>query len=87
MLDLGLRFEMRTPAWATPAERAQQYRAAVEQAAWADRLGFSVVRISEHHASSDSYCPSPLVLAAAVAAVTSGCRSGSPPCSSPCKTQ
>jgi alkanesulfonate monooxygenase SsuD/methylene tetrahydromethanopterin reductase-like flavin-dependent oxidoreductase (luciferase family) len=39
-------------------------------AEWADRLGFGFLVLSEHHGSPDGYLPSPLVLAAAVAART-----------------
>jgi alkanesulfonate monooxygenase SsuD/methylene tetrahydromethanopterin reductase-like flavin-dependent oxidoreductase (luciferase family) len=48
--------------------------AALEQCAWADRLGFVSVTLSEHHGSPDGYLPSPMVLAAAIAARTENIR-------------
>ena len=53
-----------------PEERARLYEAALEMAAWADGRGCLSIAISEHHASDDGYLPSPLTLAAAMAAVT-----------------
>jgi alkanesulfonate monooxygenase SsuD/methylene tetrahydromethanopterin reductase-like flavin-dependent oxidoreductase (luciferase family) len=69
----GLRFDFRNPpiAGTTMAER---YQAALDMAAWADRLGFVTVTLSEHHGSSDGYLPSPLTMAAAVAARTERVR-------------
>jgi len=65
----AVRYDMRCPAWSpTPPEAL--YAAALEQAAFVDRHGLGVVVVSEHHASPDGYLPSPLVMAAAVAAVT-----------------
>jgi alkanesulfonate monooxygenase SsuD/methylene tetrahydromethanopterin reductase-like flavin-dependent oxidoreductase (luciferase family) len=46
------------------------YREAVLLAREAERLGFDSVWLSEHHFFADGYTPSPLVLAAAVAAQT-----------------
>jgi alkanesulfonate monooxygenase SsuD/methylene tetrahydromethanopterin reductase-like flavin-dependent oxidoreductase (luciferase family) len=37
---------------------------------WADKIGFNVVSLGEHHASDDGYLPSPLPMAAAIAART-----------------
>jgi alkanesulfonate monooxygenase SsuD/methylene tetrahydromethanopterin reductase-like flavin-dependent oxidoreductase (luciferase family) len=65
---LTLAFDMRAPDWGTPADVL--YRAALDQSAWADRTGFSDVVLMEHHASSDGYLPSPIVMGAAVAGVT-----------------
>lgn len=64
----SLTYDMRAPDFGVPA--ADLYRAAVEQCAWADRLGFDSVSLLEHHASIDGYLPSPIVLGSAVAAVT-----------------
>jgi alkanesulfonate monooxygenase SsuD/methylene tetrahydromethanopterin reductase-like flavin-dependent oxidoreductase (luciferase family) len=65
-----MRFDMRVPGLA-PAEVARCYRAAVEMARWADeRGGCAAIAVSEHHATTDGYLPSPLVLASAIAAVT-----------------
>jgi alkanesulfonate monooxygenase SsuD/methylene tetrahydromethanopterin reductase-like flavin-dependent oxidoreductase (luciferase family) len=67
-VKIGLRYDMRAPAFGAPA--TELYAAAVEQCAWADRLGFDYVHLAEHHAAEDSYCPSPLILAAAIASRT-----------------
>ena len=47
------------------------YAAALDMAEWAEDKGCLGVVISEHHGSEDGYLPSPLVIAAAVAARTS----------------
>jgi alkanesulfonate monooxygenase SsuD/methylene tetrahydromethanopterin reductase-like flavin-dependent oxidoreductase (luciferase family) len=67
-LSVGLRFDMRAPAFGTPPARL--YDAALELAEWADVAGFDYVRVSEHHGSADGYCPSPLTLLAAMAGRT-----------------
>ena len=69
----GLRFDFRNPPFAgtTPAER---YEAALEMAEWADRLGCVSIAVSEHHGSPDGYLPSPLTMAAAIAARTQHVR-------------
>jgi alkanesulfonate monooxygenase SsuD/methylene tetrahydromethanopterin reductase-like flavin-dependent oxidoreductase (luciferase family) len=67
-LSLSLAYDMRAPAFGVPVERL--YEAAIEQCAWADRIGFESVSLMEHHASPDGYLPSPIVLAAAIAGVT-----------------
>jgi alkanesulfonate monooxygenase SsuD/methylene tetrahydromethanopterin reductase-like flavin-dependent oxidoreductase (luciferase family) len=65
---LSLAYDMRAPEWGAPAE--ELYRAALEQSAWADRNGFSNVVLMEHHATTDGYLPSPIVMGAAVAGLT-----------------
>jgi alkanesulfonate monooxygenase SsuD/methylene tetrahydromethanopterin reductase-like flavin-dependent oxidoreductase (luciferase family) len=69
----GLRFDLRNPARAATS-MTDRYRAALEMCAWADRLGFVVIVISEHHGSPDGYLPSPLAMAAAIAARTERAR-------------
>jgi len=59
---------MRSPVWG-PAT-SELYAAALEMSAWADRMGFSTVLLSEHHNTSDGYLPSPIVMAGAVGACT-----------------
>jgi alkanesulfonate monooxygenase SsuD/methylene tetrahydromethanopterin reductase-like flavin-dependent oxidoreductase (luciferase family) len=68
-ITLTLAFDMRAPAWGT--DPATLYAAALEQSEWADKLGFTDVQLMEHHASSDGYLPSPIVLGSAIAGVTS----------------
>ncbi len=65
-----LRFDMRAPAEG-PAAISELYDTALEMAAWGEQHGAAAVVVSEHHASSDGYLPSPLVLASAIAARTS----------------
>lgn len=54
--QLVIRFDMRNPQPGTP--KAALYDAAMEMAAWADRAGFDIVEVSEHHGSEDRYLPS-----------------------------
>ncbi len=65
---LTLAFDMRAPEFG--ADPVVLYRAALEQCAWADQLGFSDALVMEHHASTDGYLPSPIVLGSAIAGVT-----------------
>jgi alkanesulfonate monooxygenase SsuD/methylene tetrahydromethanopterin reductase-like flavin-dependent oxidoreductase (luciferase family) len=73
MAMFGLRFDLRNPGFADVSDVAR-YQSAVEMAAWADRLGAMTVVLSEHHGSSDGYLPSPLTLAAGIAARTTSVR-------------
>lgn len=54
-----------------PADIRDLYTAAVEMSEWGERHGATSIVLSEHHASPDGYLPSPLLLAAAIAARTS----------------
>ncbi len=65
-----LRFDMRAPG-RSGEEVARLYDAALAMSAWADGHACQGIAVSEHHASEDGYLPSPLTLAAAIAAVTS----------------
>jgi hypothetical protein len=67
-MQLGLKYNLRCPEWGTPAP--ELYGAAIEQAAWADDVGFDSIHLMEHHGSDDGYCPAPIPLAAAIAART-----------------
>jgi alkanesulfonate monooxygenase SsuD/methylene tetrahydromethanopterin reductase-like flavin-dependent oxidoreductase (luciferase family) len=64
-----MRFDLRAPG-RTAQERAALYRTAIDMAAWADEHACTAIVVSEHHASEDGYLPSPIPLAAAMAAVT-----------------
>ena len=68
MITLGLAYDMRAPDFGAPP--LELYRAALDQCEWADKLGFQSVNLMEHHASTDGYLPSPIVMAAAIAART-----------------
>jgi len=65
----GLRFDFRNPDLAG-TRMADRYAAALDMAAWADRLGCVSIAVSEHHGSSDGYLPSPISMLAAMAART-----------------
>jgi alkanesulfonate monooxygenase SsuD/methylene tetrahydromethanopterin reductase-like flavin-dependent oxidoreductase (luciferase family) len=65
---LTLRFDMRAPHWA--AEPTDLYAAAVEMCAWAENRGAIVAVLSEHHGTDDGHLPTPMLLAAAIAART-----------------
>jgi alkanesulfonate monooxygenase SsuD/methylene tetrahydromethanopterin reductase-like flavin-dependent oxidoreductase (luciferase family) len=64
-----MRFSMRS---ASPgaSERADLYSATLDMCAWAENRGAAVAVLSQHHAVDDGYLPSPLPLAAAMAART-----------------
>lgn len=68
MNHLTLLYDMRVPDWGAPADAL--YQAAVAQCAWADTLGFNSVTLTEHHATTDGYLPSPMILGAAIAGST-----------------
>lgn len=69
----GLRFDFRNPDFAGSA-MADRYAAALDMAAWSDRLGCVSVAVSEHHGSPDGYLPSPVPMVAAMAARTDSVR-------------
>lgn len=69
MVYVVTRFDFRAPG-ADAAERRDRYRAALDMARYAEETGHDAVNLSEHHGSEDGYLPSPLIAAAAVAAVT-----------------
>lgn len=75
MALFGMRFDLRVPDFA-PGTRAERYAAVVDMAEWADELGFYMAVLSEHHGSPDGYLPSPLPVAAAMAARTKNLRIG-----------
>jgi alkanesulfonate monooxygenase SsuD/methylene tetrahydromethanopterin reductase-like flavin-dependent oxidoreductase (luciferase family) len=68
MTHFTLAYDMRAPDFG--ARPAKLYAAALDQCEWADALGCHSVSLMEHHASEDSYLPSPIVMAAAVAGRT-----------------
>ncbi len=57
-------------------EHVDLYRNSLEQVKLAEAVGFDSVWLSEHHFLEDGYCSSPLVMAAAMAAVTERVRIG-----------
>jgi alkanesulfonate monooxygenase SsuD/methylene tetrahydromethanopterin reductase-like flavin-dependent oxidoreductase (luciferase family) len=74
-VHFGLWYDFRNPpAW--PRSLETFYREAIDQIAWAEKLGFDSIWVSEHHFVRDGYTPSPLVLLGAAAARTSRVRLG-----------
>jgi alkanesulfonate monooxygenase SsuD/methylene tetrahydromethanopterin reductase-like flavin-dependent oxidoreductase (luciferase family) len=69
MTMLTIRYDLRVPPFSstTPAE---QYKACLDQVAWAEERGFDVAVLSEHHGVEDGYMSSPVTLAAAIAGRT-----------------
>ncbi len=72
MTRISLRFDMRAHAGGVPHDRL--YAAALDMAVFAEAHGFYSVTLSEHHGVADGYLPSPIVLAAAIAARTTRLR-------------
>ena len=71
-IRVSLGFDMRAPDLGT--QPAALYAAAVEMAAFADRIGIDSINVMEHHGSQDGYLPQPFILAGAMAGVTSRIR-------------
>ncbi len=65
-------FDMRAPGFGPPTQAL--YAAAVEMAAYADKIGVDRIGLMEHHGSEDGYLPQPFVLAGGMAAVTRNIR-------------
>ncbi len=74
-ISANLRLNL-TGAEADPALRAKRYQTAIDMAAYADQQGFSSVNVEEHHAADNGWLPSPLTMAAAIAARTEHCSIG-----------
>ena len=68
VMRFHLTYDMRAPQFGAPV--TDLYAAMLDQVQWADGLGFDAVGLGEHHGSDDGYNPSPLPLAAAIAART-----------------
>jgi alkanesulfonate monooxygenase SsuD/methylene tetrahydromethanopterin reductase-like flavin-dependent oxidoreductase (luciferase family) len=68
----SLAYDMRAPDFG--ARPVDLYQAAIDQIEWGDKLGFQSVIFMEHHATTDGYLPSPLVMAAAAASRTTSIR-------------
>jgi alkanesulfonate monooxygenase SsuD/methylene tetrahydromethanopterin reductase-like flavin-dependent oxidoreductase (luciferase family) len=64
-----MRFAMRSASTGAP-ERADLYAATLDMCAWAESRGCVAAVLSQHHGVDDGYLPSPLPLAAAIAART-----------------
>ncbi len=73
MVFFELRYGLRQPE-SLGDDMQQRYQAFIEQCAWADKLGFASVMISEHHGSPDGYMCSPMLIGGAIAAATKRIR-------------
>jgi alkanesulfonate monooxygenase SsuD/methylene tetrahydromethanopterin reductase-like flavin-dependent oxidoreductase (luciferase family) len=73
MAFLSMRQDFRAPAFA-PESAQEIYATALEQFAWADKIGFDSLVLSEHHGVDDGWLPAPLTMAAAVLARTERAR-------------
>ncbi|HEY8762220.1 MAG TPA: LLM class flavin-dependent oxidoreductase [Candidatus Dormibacteraeota bacterium] len=74
-LEFEISYNLRNPEqWRRPS--ADLYQEMLEQVAWADQAGFDRVCFNEHHFSPDGYLPSPMTVAAAVAARTQRIKIG-----------
>ncbi|HCS26110.1 MAG TPA: LLM class flavin-dependent oxidoreductase [Spongiibacteraceae bacterium] len=65
----SLRLNM-TGAESDPMLRAKRYQAAIAMADFADKNGFAYINVEEHHCAQNGWLPSPLTMAAAIAART-----------------
>jgi alkanesulfonate monooxygenase SsuD/methylene tetrahydromethanopterin reductase-like flavin-dependent oxidoreductase (luciferase family) len=72
VVRLALKYDLRAPSFGSDISRI--YSACLEQCAAADGWGFERVFLLEHHGAEDGYCPSPLTVAAAIAACTKRMR-------------
>jgi len=70
---LCMRHDFRAPAFG-PASTREIYTAALEQYAWADRNGFDLLVLSEHHGIDDGWMPAPLTMAGVVLGCTTRAR-------------
>jgi alkanesulfonate monooxygenase SsuD/methylene tetrahydromethanopterin reductase-like flavin-dependent oxidoreductase (luciferase family) len=66
-MKLIMRHDLRSAPFGAP--HPELYSAALDQAAWAEEVGFDTVMTHEHHCE-DGYVPSPLLFAAAIAGRT-----------------
>src|SRR5947208_4178353 len=70
---LCMRHDFRAQAFG-PATARDIYAAAIEQFAWADRNGFDLLVLSEHHGIDDGWLPAPLTMAGVVLGRTERAR-------------
>ena len=74
-LSFGLWYDFRNPErWRQSWPRL--YQETIEQAAWAESLGFGSIWLSEHHFTDDGYMPSLFPMLAALAMRTTRVRLG-----------
>ena len=74
-MHLGVWYDFRNPAaWRIPWQ--QLYNETLDQARWAEELGFNSIWLSEHHFTDDGYMPSLPTALGAIAARTERVRLG-----------
>ena len=73
-VNFGLWYDFRNPGHQVSFEKL--YRDSLDQIVWAETIGFDSVWLTEHHFVQDGYCPSPLVVAAAIGERTTRMRIG-----------
>ena len=74
-MSSNLRINM-TGTESDPVAAARRYQSALDMAAYADANGFDSVNVEEHHCADNGWLPSPLTMAAAIAARTETCSIG-----------
>ena len=70
---LCMRHDFRAPAFG-PASTKDIYKAAIEQYEWADKNGFDLLVLSEHHGVDDGWQPAPLTMAGILLGATTRAR-------------
>lgn len=75
-LTFGYLYDFRNPRqWHKPS--ADLYAETLDFITWTESIGFEGAWVPEHHAASDGYAPTPLVVLAAIAARTKSLKLGS----------
>ncbi len=74
-INSNLRINM-TGTETDPRLASMRYQAAIDMAAYADQHGFATVNVEEHHCAENGWLPSPMTMAAAIAARTERCGIG-----------
>lgn len=74
-MQIGLMYEFANPPqW--QRDQSALFKTQLDQIVWAESIGIDSIWLTEHHFWEDGYLPSPLTLAAAIAARTSRVRIG-----------
>jgi alkanesulfonate monooxygenase SsuD/methylene tetrahydromethanopterin reductase-like flavin-dependent oxidoreductase (luciferase family) len=70
---LTMRHDFRAPVFGATS-LPDMYAAALEQCRWADRQGWDVLAVPEHHGMDDGWLPAPLTMAGVLLAATANIR-------------